>query len=239
MSHRIDTPTGPETPFIRIHGRITWRGDDADTPVMRPRSLTPVTTDLQDQVAAMREFVRKRDAFGDDHRKRLASVKRLPMWLMFGLLVLLACGGCAHQQAPGAIVLPERVGSVAALAVTAAVGQEPKAATLPGPVTIVFQPKDASDVCLVDAHEGQHREDMREMGTQRFLRAYVDQYVECVTEGRSRPWCLREMPLEKLAYRRQHECEAARAAGRPWPPVSQAPRWRDGWGMCMRKGGAR
>lgn len=233
---RIDSPTNGWDSVERVHGRLRWADDDK-TPA---RKLTPVTAlDLDPLLAAWRAVEREKTAIAEGMRARARRTKLVLLGLALAAFAALALG-CAHQEAgPGVVVLPEKAGSIAAKAIRAAVGQEPKAATIPGGPTVVFQPDDADDVCLVEAHEGQHRMDQAEMGTVAWTLTYVDQYLECVGAGRERAWCLRSMPLEVVAYRQQHACQAARAAGRPWPPVSVGPRWRAGWGECMAKGGGR
>lgn len=228
MSGRIDSPRTGWDAVHYEHGRLTWRDDEQ----------TPVTADLGDSAAikGLRELVRKRDAFADDHRKRRSRARWIPVWVLAALQLFLAFG-CAHAPAaqPRPIVLPEKAGSVAAKAIRAGVGQEPKAATIGG-YTIVFQPDDADDVCLLE-HEKSHAEDQHDMGTVSWTLSYVDQYVECVTAGRAREWCLRNMPLEVVPYKRQHDCERARAEGNPWPPLSEAPRFRGdwSWALCKRE----
>lgn len=136
--------------------------------------------------------------------------------IVVGLLVgaaltvlVLAAVCCSHAPAgPGRIILPERLGSIAAETIGALVGQEPKAATIPGGPTIVFQPADAGDTCLW-AHEQVHREQQAEMGPGPWSEAYARQLAAC-ERGNDRGTCLRTIPLEAKAYEAQHECQAMR-----------------------------
>ncbi len=140
-------------------------------------------------------------------RKRLSNVIVTAAILLALLgVALLTFTGCAHQQEPAAdtIVLNERTGGPVAFVLGQVTGQTPKAATLPYLPTIVFQPADANDLCLM-AHEGVHRMDQVDMGGVAWAAEYLRELVEC---ERARPpaECLRTIALEAKAYDAQHAC---------------------------------
>lgn len=220
MSGRIDSPTHGWASVENRHGRLVWRGDD------EPTAPDAWESPLWAQKAAEMEMSRRRKM-------------RVLKWL---LLVFAACllggfiAGCAHrEEAPAKVVLPEKAGSLAAKVIRAVTGQEPKAAAVPGGPVVIFQPADAEDVCLW-AHELVHRDDQERMGSVAWVSEYAAQYAECRKGGYSSAWCLRSIDLELSAYRRQHECAAARANGRPWPPLSERRRLRGEWPLCKRGG---
>ena len=128
-----------------------------------------------------------------------------------GILGTLVLGlfGCAHSPTPSTVtVLSDRVGGPASEALEVLTGQEPRAATLPYVGTVIFQPADADDTCLL-AHEAQHRTDMADMGAARWVATYLHQLGACERE-RPRAECLRTIGLEARAYEVQHACQKAR-----------------------------
>lgn len=145
---------------------------------------------------------------GEARRRRLRAGIMLGLGLLSGLFVALALAlsGCAHAPMPTRVVLGDRLGGLASQVLGMLTGQEPKAATLPGLPTIVFQPADADDPCL-DAHERVHREDQWTMGGGRWTAEYLRQLGACERE-RSRGECLRTIELEARAYEAQHACQA-------------------------------
>ena len=135
-------------------------------------------------------------------------MRRIALLLITLGLVL---GGCGHvatvPQDDGPIVLAERTGSTAATIIEMIVGQSPKAVTFAGK-TVVFQPSDAADVCLL-AHEETHATDQITMGLVQWSTAYAVQLAECELRDRQpRAWCLRNVALERRAYEVQHRCQA-------------------------------
>jgi hypothetical protein len=147
-----------------------------------------------------------------ERRRRLALSRAVTVLAALGMaavlavLVSVAFGGCAHQPTPAAdtIVLNERTGGPVAFVLGQLTGQTPKATTLPYLPTIVFQPQDANDTCLM-VHEGVHRMDQVDMGGATWGAEYLRELVEC---ERSNPpaECLRTILLEAKAYDAQHAC---------------------------------
>jgi hypothetical protein len=138
-------------------------------------------------------------------RIRIAVLAGLAALLAIALLTMV---GCAHQPNPAAevVVLNERIGGPVAQALELLTGQEPKAITAPYLPTIVLQPRDANDPCLLE-HEGVHRLDQVDMGGVEWAKEYARELVDC---RRTRPSaeCLRTIPLEAKAYAKQHACMA-------------------------------
>lgn len=137
------------------------------------------------------------------------------MWLfvivaVWWIFVLAAASGCAHERHQ-VVVLPERIGGPVADILEAITGQEPKAVAAPGLPTVVLQPADASDPCLI-AHETAHRRDQVELGAVEWTVSYLRQLTDCERD-QPRAWCLRNIPLEAEAYAAQHRCQAGRAKG--------------------------
>ena len=136
-------------------------------------------------------------------------MRRLAACALALLSVFLALPGCGHvatvPKDDGPVVLSERAGSATATIIEKFVGQSPKAATYAGK-TVVFQPGDAKDVCLVEAHEGCHADDQSRLGIIPWTIAYITQLVTCEMK-QPRGVCLRSIPLEALCYARQHLCQ--------------------------------
>ena len=147
-------------------------------------------------------------------RNRIRTLKAAA-WTLLALagLVLLGWGalGCAHRPAtpPPPIVLSDRAGSVAAHAIAAVVGEEPRAATIPGWRAVVFQPADADDECLL-VHEQVHLDEQWQAGALPWLAVYVRDLTVCAREH-GQAECLRTIPQEARAYAAQHACQARRA----------------------------
>lgn len=138
----------------------------------------------------------------------LMAIAVLVASLTIAMMFAAAFGGCAHQPTPAVdtIVLNERTGGPVAFVLGQLTGQTPKATTLPYLPTVVFQPEDANDTCLM-VHEGVHRMDQVDMGGATWGAEYLRELVEC---ERSRPpgECLRTIELEAKAYAAQHACMA-------------------------------
>ena len=238
---RYESPTQGWPAIERQHGRVVWRGENDDTwpkPALRVVAAEPIEEPTVPDTWESPLWAQKAAELEMDKRRKVRLLKWL--LLVFGAALLGGLvAGCAHEQParPKVVVLSERAGTAIAKTIGALVAQEPKATTIAG-VIVVFQPGDAQDVCLIGAHEGCHAEDEVNMGTLAFLIEYQRQYIEC-RETQPPEVCARSIPLEARCYDIQHACQRARAEGKPWPAVSLAPRWRDGWGMCMTKGGRR
>lgn len=122
-----------------------------------------------------------------------------------GAYALLTQSGC-HNCEPYQVVLPERIGTPVAEAITKAFGQEPKAVSVPCGPTFYFEEMLANDTCLW-AHEQKHREQEDELGAAEFTAEYVREYLDCRHHGADSETCLKTIPLEKAAYDVQHACQ--------------------------------
>jgi hypothetical protein len=132
--------------------------------------------------------------------------------LLVGLVAALAFG-CAHrgpQPLPESVTIAEPYAGVVAGTFAKATGFRVRATTIPKLPTIVFGPQSA---CVVDDHEGKHREQQRRDGAAVFTSRYLEQWWTCIEERGEGlgafGWCARYgVDYEREAYEVQAACEA-------------------------------